>query len=245
MTIFGACGNPNSSDTRGAKVIRKDASWSGLEPVQGQFNWTAIDSTANACRKLGVKWLPVFCYGTTWASMGDIKKAPESRFVPNYAFAAACILARHGDVCAGLEVWNEPNHPDFGDVSVDKYVAMFEAVRQCTTGFPIVCGSVTDRTGWKNYLQAILARCNPKHVSVHTYTVTQTPQQARDIIGNNRELWLTETGMHVVAPAADRVQWMKDVKESCKLAQVNTALAFSLDDPSWVLSPAMRTAWFG
>lgn len=100
----------------GVGWVRMDVAWKDLQP-QGRTAFdseavAALDSRLKEIANRGLKALVMFWWAPAWSSGG-----PEQSAVPgdpqDYAQAARWLVERWPSEIAALQVWNEPNLPEF------------------------------------------------------------------------------------------------------------------------------------
>lgn len=96
--------------------------WSMIEPVQGQFNWTAMDQTIAIAKENGVQdFIFTFGYVPAWASShpsdscgGQVAAgscdAPDESAFDDFV---THVVQRYCGVVQYYETWNEPDQPIF------------------------------------------------------------------------------------------------------------------------------------
>ncbi|MBW4435791.1 MAG: O-antigen ligase family protein [Pleurocapsa minor GSE-CHR-MK-17-07R] len=114
-----------------AAWVRQPVYWDDIEPVRGQFDWSAWDALANTMRQeqAGFRLLPVLMHTPRWARHAD---APEQAAAPprdpaDFAAFASAFAARYADLIDVYQVWDEPNIRDgWGglDPSATAYTAL-------------------------------------------------------------------------------------------------------------------------
>src|SRR5947208_3285330 len=63
----------------GAKWLRFDFDWTGIEPQQGSFNWQPIDRVVDAASTLGIQVLALPSYTPSWVRpAGTTDKTPPT-----------------------------------------------------------------------------------------------------------------------------------------------------------------------
>jgi hypothetical protein len=116
----------------GAGVVRRDASWAGVEPSPPRdgvhlYRWERIDDMVSALAQHGLRLYPIVDYATTWAGVSGWESPPKASDVANYADFAGALARRYGRKGSfwrehpGLpkfpiedyEIWNEPNNSHF------------------------------------------------------------------------------------------------------------------------------------
>jgi polysaccharide biosynthesis protein PslG len=101
----------------GAGFIRVALNWATVEPVEGQRNFAPYDAINSALADNGVKPLWVVTSAPCWAAGEPCTEqvpslAPDPQHVDDYADFAAEVAERYPDAL-GIEIWNEPNIPNF------------------------------------------------------------------------------------------------------------------------------------
>jgi hypothetical protein len=101
----------------GASFVRVAINWSTAEPQPGQLDFARSDLIAEQLGELGLKPLWVVTSAPCWA--GELRcvnprvgLAPAEEHLDDYAEFAAAVAERYPD-SLGIEVWNEPNIPNF------------------------------------------------------------------------------------------------------------------------------------
>lgn len=121
----------NAAST-GAKWIRLDVNWTGVESTRGQFRWTYVDRAVNAIQVRGMNVLMTLDYTPTWARESS---CASSMFCPpadpnTYANFAAAAAARYGPSGVhAYEIWNEANLNQWwvGAPDAPAYVTLLKA----------------------------------------------------------------------------------------------------------------------
>jgi hypothetical protein len=121
----------NAAST-GAKWIRLDVNWTGVESIRGVFRWNYVDRAVNAIHARGMHVLMTLDYTPTWARKSSCQ---TSMFCPpadvnTYANFAGQAAARYGPVGVhAYEVWNEANLNQWwvGGPDAPGYVALLKA----------------------------------------------------------------------------------------------------------------------
>jgi len=93
----------------GGVMIRRDFSFSDIEPAKGTFDFTGYDAVVAEAGMSGVRLLAVLDYGTLWAHP-DAANADYPPDPGDYAGYAAAVASRYEGKLAGVEIWNEPNN---------------------------------------------------------------------------------------------------------------------------------------
>lgn len=110
---------PNSDSDRdiagvadtGFGAVRIPVEWSEIEPVEGQFDWTEIDSEINSAATRGLPVLGVLTWTPTWAVPANSIPVnhPAPAAASRFAQFAEVAAARYRNRVTAWEVWNEPN----------------------------------------------------------------------------------------------------------------------------------------
>ena len=111
--------------SEGTGTIRVDATWDGIEPTQGTYNFSAMDVFVAAAAARGVRVHLMIGYSPTWANGGASDKLiPDAGHVSNWqAFCYNVALRYIPSGVVTFELWNEPNITAFvGTVNPANYV---------------------------------------------------------------------------------------------------------------------------
>ena len=115
----------------GMTTVRIDANWSGGEPAQGNFNWSALDAIMASVHQVGMTADLIIDGCPPWAAASGAsgqfaQPASPSQFG---AWAAAVAARYHSKGADYFEIWNEPNNSQFWSPSpnADAYTADLEA----------------------------------------------------------------------------------------------------------------------
>jgi hypothetical protein len=94
----------------GGVAIRRDFSFSDIEPQKGSFVFTGYDELVADAEMHGVPLLATLDYGTLWAHPGAANADYPPDDPQDYASYAAAVAARYQGKLSGYEIWNEPNN---------------------------------------------------------------------------------------------------------------------------------------
>jgi hypothetical protein len=166
----------DTAASTGAKWIRLDVNWTGVEPTPGTFKWTYVDRAVNAIQSRGMQILMTLDYTPTWARKPTCL---TSMFCPpavptTYAAFAGAAAARYGPRgIHAYEIWNEPNWAPWwiGAPDAPAYVALLNAaypeIHRADPGATVVTGGLaphgdlganpSDPISPVNYLKAMYA----------------------------------------------------------------------------------------
>ncbi|GAB3994217.1 cellulase family glycosylhydrolase [Nocardioides marmoraquaticus] len=101
----------------GARWVRMDLSWSGLQPAgPDSWSWAPYDAAIADARARGLEVLLILDYTPRWAqeptcTAGEFCPPADPAAYGRYAGAVAARYAPHG--VTSFEIWNEPNLPFF------------------------------------------------------------------------------------------------------------------------------------
>jgi polysaccharide biosynthesis protein PslG len=103
----------------GIRWFRLDVDWDLIEPVQGERDWAALDTSVAELRAQNAHLLGSVAYTPAWAS-GANPAAPRERRQglmprdPNLFLGfLETVIDRYGGAFAAMAVWNEPNQEKY------------------------------------------------------------------------------------------------------------------------------------
>jgi hypothetical protein len=147
-TSAGMASDFNTIQSTGAKWVRFDFDWSGVQAGgPSSWNWSAIDQGVNAARSRGLNVLAVADYTPTWArGAGTDDKYPPTN-PNNFATFLRAAVTRYAPLGVhAWEIWNEPNNAAFWKPNPD--VAAYTALLKVSyTAVKAVDPSSTVMTG--------------------------------------------------------------------------------------------------
>lgn len=141
-----------------ARTIRLMIPWAGVEPFQGQLDWSMVDKTINAAAARGISVVGFINSTPGWAVAPGgwaISGRPASPAV--YGDFAAKVATRYKGKVSAYEIWNEPNSAYFYSPQPDPagYTDLLKAaypkikaVDSSVTVIGAVVGAVID---WGNF----------------------------------------------------------------------------------------------
>jgi MYXO-CTERM domain-containing protein len=162
----------------GAKWVRIDLNWDIVEPADGQWSWTVVDTVIDAAKARGLRVYATLGYTPAWASTGDRNSDGSNNDVPiaaKYREFVVAAVTRYKDKIDVFGSWNEPNLGGFWEGTRDEWVTIayqpfMEAVHQtcpaCVTAGPEVA-TIGDQ--YPAFIQAGLAAAVPTILSGHIY----------------------------------------------------------------------------
>jgi hypothetical protein len=167
----------------GSTVARMVIDWSKFEPDAGQVDpryVAAVDRIVGSLAHCGIPTVITILGTPCWTSTDPGGCTAETwRYPPRstaaYGDVVAWSLARWGSALAALEVWNEPNTPDFWLGSVQQYVALVNeaAARAHAAGsrVPILAGALAGTDfGYLGEMYAAGLQ-GPGGISIHPYSL--------------------------------------------------------------------------
>ncbi|MER7471373.1 sugar-binding protein [Micromonospora sp. NPDC000018] len=201
----------------GVKNLRDDLAWNRIEPVKGQYTKPAsYQAYVAALRAQGQQLLPIADYTNPHYDNNATPYTDAGR--AGFANYAAQIPLHYGDRVKWLEVYNEFNIPNFGDIGngpadsrADYYYPLLKATYEkikATTPEVTVVGAATARVplDWLEQLFQLGGLRYMDAVSVHPYVYPAEPEEMvqslvalRELIkkynsGRPKPIWITEQG---------------------------------------------------
>jgi hypothetical protein len=148
-----AMGNTN------VKTVRLMIPWAGVEPIQGQLNWSMVDKTVNAAAARGMSILGFINSTPAWAvGPGGLPISGHPASADAYGEFAAKVAARYKGKIAAYEIWNEPNAVQFWTPSPDPaaYTALLRAayprIKAVDPSVTVIGGVVGSVVDWGNLI---------------------------------------------------------------------------------------------
>ncbi len=141
----------------GVQNVRILIPWNNVEPVQGYWNWSTVDTLVNAAAARNMGILGVLNSTPAWAvPAGDPAVATPPASDAQYAAFASAVAQRYAGKVSVYEVWNEPNAATFWYPSPDPAAytkllqAAYPAIKAADPNATViggVVGWVTDTPG--------------------------------------------------------------------------------------------------
>lgn len=141
----------------GVQNVRILIPWNNVEPVQGYWNWSTVDTLVNAAAARNMGILGVLNSTPAWAvPAGDPAVATPPASDAQYAAFASAVAQRYAGKVSAYEVWNEPNAATFWYPSPDPAAytkllqAAYPAIKAADPNATViggVVGWVTDTPG--------------------------------------------------------------------------------------------------
>ncbi len=125
-----------------ARVVRDSLLWDQIEPVEGERDWSRLDSVVEDLRGAGMEPLLVVIGSPSWAN-GVPESTPEhylqvphrgpqlDAWLDRYADFLAAAVDRYHEYVHRWEIWNEPNYASFWRPTPDPvaYRQVYERLR--------------------------------------------------------------------------------------------------------------------
>jgi polysaccharide biosynthesis protein PslG len=134
----------------GVQNVRILIPWNNIEPVQGYWNWSTIDTLVNAAASRNMGILGVLNSTPAWAvPAGSPAIATPPASDAQYAQFASAVAQRYAGKVSAYEVWNEPNSALFWNPSPDPAAytkllqAAYPAIKAADPNATVVGGVVT------------------------------------------------------------------------------------------------------
>ena len=111
---------PRAVKRSNVQVMRVGFLWQALEPQRGVYDWELLDHAVALMREARIRPMITAFGSPRWAAGGTpgINCACDRAADPDWQALWAALATRYPD--AILNVWNEPNLPTFGSVSVER-----------------------------------------------------------------------------------------------------------------------------
>lgn len=176
--------------------LRCDFAWVDLEPVQGEWDFTATDRVVAEAEARGVKILGILGSSPLWANGGHDWNWPPSD-IPAWEGYVSAVVSRYRGRVAAWEVWNEQNIHAFWQPEPDPvaYVTLLASasprIRAADPAATVVMGGVAGlgSTDLDAYLTAGAAEYIDA-VAYHPYaeTIGVERQPEEDLLRPKEEL---------------------------------------------------------
>jgi hypothetical protein len=136
-------------------AVRLMIPWAGVEPTQGNLNWSSIDKTVNSAASRNIAVVGVVNSTPQWAvaSGGQyLSGRPASPEV--YGEFVAKFVARYPGKVAAVEIWNEQNAVTFYTPApdpagyVDLLKAAYPKVKAINPSIAVLCGGLGAVIDW-------------------------------------------------------------------------------------------------
>jgi len=140
----------------GAAFVRIPMAWATLEPTEGARNWEPYDAINDELESVGLRPLWTLTSAPCWAADVNCETTPpglgvSADHIDAYADLAAEVADRYPDAI-GLEIWNEPNIPNFwrptpdADLYRQLLSASADAVHEGGSDVPVVMAGPSPTT---------------------------------------------------------------------------------------------------
>jgi hypothetical protein len=211
QTSNGAAWMPTIAAT-GVQWTRLSAAWNQIEPTQGTFNYSAMDSIVANATANNLTISGFLAYGTPWANTNG--GAFPTGSLPDWSTYVGNMTARYAGTITYWEVWNEPDNAanatpgDYAATVAAAYTAAKAANPNAQIGLTVSDVNVN----WMKQAINSGAADHFDYVAVHPYSVLSNMSQgwegdylgivktiramlaANDPARANVPIWFTEIG---------------------------------------------------
>jgi hypothetical protein len=179
----------------GSTVARVPVFWDSYQA--NPPDWSKLDQIVQAMRDHGMKPL--------LSAVGSVPAEGD----PAFASFLKQLAQRYPDA-KGIEVWNEPNLAQFGNIPPERYADLLTesvaAIHSVAPNMKVVSAGLSPAPGWQKYQQTVQQRAQGDYVvGVHPYARgSNDPHQlaqktidrfeTADRLTGNHQLWVTEFG---------------------------------------------------
>ncbi|MCV7283140.1 beta-galactosidase [Mycolicibacterium flavescens] len=140
------------------RTVRLMIPWAGVEPLQGQLNWSMVDKTVNAAAARGMSILGFINSTPAWAvAPGGFPISGRPASPAAYGEFAAKVAARYKGKIAAYEIWNEPNSAQFYSPTpdpagyTDLLRAAYPRIKAVDPAVTVIGGVVGSVIDWGNF----------------------------------------------------------------------------------------------
>jgi polysaccharide biosynthesis protein PslG len=88
--------------------LKQQVRWEGIEPIEGNYDWSALDAIADACSAQQIRVMFTVVAAPAWARSGKSGVGPPDDYQDFYDFMGAMAAHFRGRAHA-YEIWNEQN----------------------------------------------------------------------------------------------------------------------------------------
>ena len=208
----------DSVKSAGIRIIRDECYWSDIETERGVYNFPAeIDNYITKASEYGIQVLLILNYNNPLYAAVSAVSTDSNRT----AYAEYCkqVVSRYSPLGVKYyEIWNEPNIPIFWspEPNAADYVELlkvaYPAIKETNPEAVVLGGATSPSEGdappfidWITYFNGIKDNGGLEYmdaVSFHLYRFDNGPeywlsndlQNIRSIVGNSRDLYVTEIG---------------------------------------------------
>jgi LysM repeat protein len=146
----------------GMQWVKVEIDWRIYEPVQGQIEFTQIDTLVAALEAQNISILFSVSTSPDWARTSDIEEGPPD-VLNDYANFAGALAQRYTGRVAAYEIWTEPNlrrewNSETHSIGADNYIDLltlaFNAVKSADPTAIVVSAGLAP-TGFNDGINAI------------------------------------------------------------------------------------------
>ncbi len=242
----------NSITEAGIPWVRLDVGWTRLQP-DGPESFderevALLDERLREIEQRGLSTLVMLWWAPPWSS-GTSEQSGVPGDADDYARAAAWLVQRWGDRIDALQVWNEPNLPEFfASTSVDDYVTVLKAtypsVKAVRPDIPVVTAAPANLdTQWYTdffdqdvfgFYDALGAHPYPNEGDLPPRLCEESPDTGCNLRwlshnasrhGDRSPIWVTEFG-YSTHGQEDGPAWQRGVTEDEQARYTAAMLAY-------------------
>lgn len=240
--------------------------WRLVEPKKGEFNFAGLDKFIAATE--GKYRIFTLTASPDWAVSADkpsssLGYGARTMYPPDnmqdWIDYVRAVIDRYGEQINAVEVWNEPNLPDFylGDMQTlirmvkEAWLCVQRSEKPITVMTPPV--SRLDKGNGIDFIRRMFEaglRRWIDAVALHTYataaTLADLPRlidQVRIIVGD-LPIWSTEQGFNWQGMSAEQaVTLLARSVKAARAAGLEALVWYTFSSPTTGFSPELKTAW--
>ncbi|MCU0499436.1 MAG: LysM peptidoglycan-binding domain-containing protein [Anaerolineae bacterium] len=143
--------------------VKLEVYWRDLEPVQGEFDFSALDVTVDAFHAVDTRILLTVSAAPDWARTVDDVDGPPEDFETFVTFIST-LASRYADKVDAYQIWNEPNIrrewnvTNGHDISASDYVQLlggaYEAIKAVDDDLLVIAAGLSP-TGFNDGFNAV------------------------------------------------------------------------------------------
>ncbi len=186
--------------------------WSQLEPQKGSWDFSVLDRFVSLAESRNQDVLLTLGQSPAWATSNDSELnyyglgsvyAPKS--IDDWRNMVRVITKRYKGRISGYEIWNEPNDPNFGRLSISELINLTKVASEEIRANDPAAKVVSASPYSPGYLDQYLAAGAADYVDIVGYhEYNNAPEEMLNKLSNvravlddygvNKPLWLTEGG---------------------------------------------------
>lgn len=223
---------PSVVDRSNTQIARVAFLWPAIEPAEDELNWDEVDRVVGLLHQLHVRPLITVVGSPPWAGAGTpgIQCACDRAMDLQWQQLWQQVALRYPD--AILNIWNEPNIDDYGNVSVDRMAELVNeaaaAIWQVAPGRTVVGPPMAPVGNWIPYAGALYRKLDPRvQLAANLYPRGHLVDNLRAELGavrriaRKRPVWITETNVSRIDVSLGRQKaYVRQVYELAKRKKV-------------------------